>query len=347
MTTPAAAAGTAPRSPNPAPGTEPAPPASEAPAAPAPRPEPRLRLRPGVAVTPLRAGLHLRGRGVGVTLEGSRALPALWRLLSARLAPDRAGRGDGGPRTDTGPQAGARVRTGTQAQAEAGQGADVRAQGDVRAQAEAGQGTDVRAQGAASDQADLRVEAALTALTARLREHDLVVEHPQGAELPPWPGSSAAHPAEAAEAIRIARPVVATPDPGCLLAVSLVRALGRAGASPRVIVDGRLAAGQAVITADAPDGAVALAVSCDTDGGFVTEPGPPHRARSDAAAVATRLGAASSPWAASGPATARSRSTVPVPAPSRTTSVRAGAPRQTAAAAAEVSSRTHVALLAG
>ncbi|MEV0415226.1 hypothetical protein AB0I68_31660 [Streptomyces sp. NPDC050448] len=46
---------------------------------------PRMRLRPGVAVTPLRAGLHLRGRDGSVTLEGSRALPALWELLADQL----------------------------------------------------------------------------------------------------------------------------------------------------------------------------------------------------------------------------------------------------------------------
>ncbi|MER7763463.1 hypothetical protein [Streptomyces sp. NPDC097619] len=46
---------------------------------------PAERLRPGVAVTPLRAGLHLRGRGAGVTLEGSAALPRLWELLAPRL----------------------------------------------------------------------------------------------------------------------------------------------------------------------------------------------------------------------------------------------------------------------
>ncbi|WP_051832197.1 hypothetical protein [Streptomyces katrae] len=46
---------------------------------------PRLRLRPGVAVTPLRNGLHLRGRDGSVTLEGSRALPALWKLLSEQF----------------------------------------------------------------------------------------------------------------------------------------------------------------------------------------------------------------------------------------------------------------------
>ncbi|MFD0265108.1 hypothetical protein ACFVGY_00720 [Streptomyces sp. NPDC127106] len=43
------------------------------------------RLRPGVAVTVLRDGLHLRGRRGSVTLEGSKALPALWRLMEEPL----------------------------------------------------------------------------------------------------------------------------------------------------------------------------------------------------------------------------------------------------------------------
>ncbi|MFI5983636.1 hypothetical protein ACIBEA_22495 [Streptomyces sp. NPDC051555] len=47
------------------------------------------RLRPGVAVTPLRAGLHLRGRRGTLTLEGSGALPALWRLLAEPLREGR------------------------------------------------------------------------------------------------------------------------------------------------------------------------------------------------------------------------------------------------------------------
>ncbi|MDK9497985.1 hypothetical protein QEZ40_002930, partial [Streptomyces katrae] len=50
------------------------------------------RLRPGVAVTPLRAGLHLRGRAGSVTLEGSAALPALWQWLEGPL---RSGALDG------------------------------------------------------------------------------------------------------------------------------------------------------------------------------------------------------------------------------------------------------------
>ncbi|MEV7725322.1 hypothetical protein AB0P15_11380 [Streptomyces sp. NPDC087917] len=47
------------------------------------------RLRPGVAVTPLREGLHLRGRRGNLTLEGSAALPALWRSLEGPLREGR------------------------------------------------------------------------------------------------------------------------------------------------------------------------------------------------------------------------------------------------------------------
>ncbi|WKD30540.1 hypothetical protein [Streptomyces xanthophaeus] len=49
------------------------------------RPHPGDRLRPGTAVTPLRAGLHLRGRRGCVTLEGSTAVPVVWGLLEEPL----------------------------------------------------------------------------------------------------------------------------------------------------------------------------------------------------------------------------------------------------------------------
>ncbi|MET9693219.1 hypothetical protein ABZY81_33050 [Streptomyces sp. NPDC006514] len=54
------------------------------------------RLRPGTAATPLRAGLHLRGRRGNLTLEGSTAVPTVWGLLeeplrSGRLAEFREG----------------------------------------------------------------------------------------------------------------------------------------------------------------------------------------------------------------------------------------------------------------
>ncbi|UFQ99975.1 hypothetical protein KBP30_01605 [Streptomyces sp. Go40/10] len=330
MTTASAASGP-PESP--VPGAGPAqqrPAVPDAPLAPEPGPVRRLRLRPGVAVTPLLAGLHLRGRGVAVTLEGSRALPALWRLLSDRLGADP-------PAAD--PFAADPLAAVERA-----------VPGDGGARADAGAGAGTRTEGAASDQAGHRVEAALTTLTARLREHDLLVEHPDGAELPPWPGSSAAHPAQAVEAIRAARPVVAAADPRGPLAVSLVGALRRSGAVPRVTTDVRLPPDQTVITADVPSGAVALAVSCTADGGFVTEPGPPRLVRSDAATLAGRLATDDStttgaaPGTPSGAAATRSRPAAPGPNPSGT-AVGPGATQRTAATGGP--SRTHAALLAG
>ncbi|MGW5346698.1 hypothetical protein ACWERJ_27870, partial [Streptomyces sp. NPDC004050] len=50
---------------------------------------PVRRLRPDVAVTVVRDGLHLRGRRGSVTLEGSKALPTLWRLLEKPLRDGR------------------------------------------------------------------------------------------------------------------------------------------------------------------------------------------------------------------------------------------------------------------
>ncbi|MEU9715989.1 hypothetical protein [Streptomyces sp. NPDC047976] len=43
------------------------------------------RLRPGVVASTLAGGLHLRGWNGSVTLEGSPALPALWRMLDGAL----------------------------------------------------------------------------------------------------------------------------------------------------------------------------------------------------------------------------------------------------------------------
>lgn len=349
MTTAPAAAGP-PDSPpdHPVPGPEPAQPAPQAAPAAGPLPESgpvrrlRLRLRPGVTVTPLLAGLHLRGRGVGVTLEGSRALPALWRLLADRLATEPTGSERltmESPRTDrlTTETPGSDRLTpespGTDRVTTESPGAD-----PLAVEHPAG-GVGPLAEDAVGDPVDLRVEAALATLTARLREHDLLVEYPDGAELPPWPGASAAHPAQAVDAIRTARPVVAAPDPRGPLAVSLVQALRRSGAAPRVTIDRRLPPDQAVVTADAPSGAVALAVSCAADGGFVTEPGPARRARRDAAAIAARLG--TDDTAGAGTATDVGTGTTP----SRT-SAGAGAPRR-AAAGAEGPSRTQAALLAG
>ncbi|RKT20125.1 hypothetical protein BX285_4606 [Streptomyces sp. 1114.5] len=204
----------------------------------------RPHLRPGVAATPLRDGLHLRGRGTSLTLEGSRALPALWKLLAARLAPS----------TTHGPDSATLPVT------------------------------------------EPKVAAALATVTARLREHDLIVDHPDGDRLPPWPGSVAQAPGDTAAALAAVRLVVAAADPDGPLAAAVARALARGGtAAPVVVADPALPAGRVVASAGEPPvaAAVAVAVQCGADGGFVTEPADPARTREDAAALAARLGSAS------------------------------------------------------
>ncbi|MFG3052441.1 hypothetical protein ACGFZP_15995 [Kitasatospora sp. NPDC048239] len=220
---------------HPAPPTEPSPPT---PSGEPPTPSGRPRLRPGVAATPLRAGLHLRGRDGAVTLEGSRALPALWRLLGDRLGETA----DDAPSTPASPP-------------------------------------------------DPRVEAALTTLTARLRDHDLLVEHPDGTELPPWPGSVAAHPAEAARALAAARPVITAAHPDHPFALALADALTRAGTTPEITADPALPTGRVLAATATPP----VAVVVDADDGFVTAPAVPARARADASALAARLRGAAAP----------------------------------------------------
>ncbi|MFJ9445676.1 hypothetical protein ACIRRH_28015 [Kitasatospora sp. NPDC101235] len=216
----------------------------------------RPRLRPGVAVTPLREGLHLRGRDTSLTLEGSRSLPALWQVLAARLGPDA----DAGREPDAGPDA------------------DAGREPDAGPDADAAVGP--------------KLAAALATVTARLREHGLLVDHPDGARLPPWPGSVADDPGGAAAALAAAHPVVAAADPDGPLARAVVRALARGGTrAPAVVAELGLPAGRVVATADDPAArTVAVAVQSGADGGFVTEPADPARARTDATAVATRLG---------------------------------------------------------
>ncbi|MFE5767957.1 hypothetical protein ACFQ7O_06315 [Streptomyces sp. NPDC056485] len=211
---------------------------------------PRPRLRPGVAVTPLRDGLHLRGRDASVTLEGSRALPALWELLRERLG------------HDTGHAPGA--------------------QGD------AAPGTGLPR----LDPADPRVGSALDALTAQLRAHDLLTEHPVGgAEPAAWLGASAPRPARAAAVLAAARPVVAAADPAGPLATALISALDRAGTPSEPCRDTGLAPDRVMAVAGTPP--VAVAVARTAEGGFVTAPAEPERTRTEAESIAVRMARAS------------------------------------------------------
>ncbi|MBD0708160.1 hypothetical protein BU197_07030, partial [Streptomyces sp. CBMA291] len=195
----------------------------------------RTRLRPGVAVTPLVDGLHLRGRGTSLTLEGSRSLPALWEVLSARLG------------------------------------------ADPRSAAEAGHP---------------KAEAALAVVVAHLREHGLLVDHPHGTQPPPWPGSVAERPGDAATALAAALPVVASADPEGEPARAVARALARGGTVP-VVTKAALPAGQVLVVAGDPP--VAVGMQCETDGGFVTAPADPDRTRADLAAITARLRSDSGP----------------------------------------------------
>lgn len=261
---------------------------------------PRIRLRPGVAVTPLRAGLHLRGRDGSVTLEGSRGLPLLWELLAERLGEedDRGGKEDPAHPANTSHRADRpRPRL---------------------------------------DPADPRVESALAALTAQLRAHDLLAECPAHrtcpagvAEPAPWLGASTYRPGPAAAALAAARPVVAAADPAGPLATALISALERAGTRPQVHRDTGLPTDRVVAAAEVRASPVAVAVGRTAGGGFVTAPADPGRARSDAESIAARLSPGSSSGSGPQSGSASSGTTSPTAAaPAALTALLAGAAAQ-------------------
>ncbi|MFE6748120.1 hypothetical protein ACFVGM_19870 [Kitasatospora purpeofusca] len=223
----------------------------------------RPQLRPGVAVTPLREGLHLRGRGTSLTLEGSRALPVLWEVLSARLA--------GGPAAAAAP---GQPATGAEASPGASPSTSPGSPGPATGRPDPTAGHP-------------KLEAALATVTARLREHDLLVDRFDDTEPPAWPGSVAERPGDAAAAIAAAHPVVVAADPLDATALALARALTRGGAEPTVLADPSLPVGQVLVLAGEPP--VAVGLRYDADGGFVTAPAGPARARADLAALTERL----------------------------------------------------------
>ncbi|MFE2143887.1 hypothetical protein ACFXA3_19490 [Streptomyces sp. NPDC059456] len=230
----------------------------------------RIRLRPGVAVTPLRAGLHLRGRDGSVTLEGSAGLPVLWELLAERLG--GTGGGDGQAQRADRP----RPRLDP---------ADPRVESALTA---------------------LTAQLHAHGLLAEYPAPSAGAEHGPGAAGPgatgpaDWLGASTYRPGPAAEALASARPAVAAADPAEPLALALVSALEQAGTRPQVHRDAGLPAGRVVVAAGAPEASVtvAVAVGRTAAGGFVTDPAGPGRARADAESIAARLSRA----ADSGPA---------------------------------------------
>jgi hypothetical protein len=218
------------------------------------------RLRPGVAATPLGNGLHLRGRRSSVTLEGSRALPALWRILEEAL------------------------RTGDLAALarHAPAGSPVRAAlGPLIAQL---------------DSHDMLVErSAEDGGTAASRWLSAVADHPDAAAAAiasarprvrgTGPEGPLAHAAARALARSGATPSYTGTGPAGTGTIDAI-------APGHILIEARVTRA----TPDSPTGAppptgARLAVAAGLSGGmaFVTAPGTPEQARADAAALTTRL----------------------------------------------------------
>ncbi|MFE2043116.1 hypothetical protein ACFXAZ_19740 [Streptomyces sp. NPDC059477] len=209
-------------------------------------------LRPGTGVTPLRNGIHLRGWRSNVTLEGSSALPALWRILEEAL------RTGGQAALSESAPAGSPLR---------------RALCTLIAQLDAH---------------DLLVDrpgdpdgtAPATSSTDRAAS--------TGSAGSPWLRAVADLPGAAAGAIAAARPQVLAAAPVGPLAQAAGRALARGGASPSYEADTTGYGGQIIVTASGGRLAVAAGILGGT--GFVTPPGSPEQVRADAAALTARLG---------------------------------------------------------
>ncbi|MFJ7587613.1 hypothetical protein ACIQZO_09535 [Streptomyces sp. NPDC097617] len=208
------------------------------------------RLRPGTAVTPLRAGLHLRGRRGCVTLEGSTAVPVVWGLLeeplrSGRLAEFREGLEPASP---------VRVAVDTLVARLAEH--DLLVPGPPAA-------TD---RAAATDPA-----AAVDPAVAR------------------WIDATAAHPADAAAALAAARAEVLARDPASPPAAAAVRALEAGGLPVTRTPDPELPGGQVLLTVRGPGRDRAVVAGLGGATGYVTAPGSAAQARADAAALEARL----------------------------------------------------------
>lgn len=217
------------------------------------------RLRPGVAVTPLRTGLHLRGRAGSVTLEGSAALPALWHWLEGPL---RAGALDDHlDAADAGPALRTAVETLLGQLAAHGLLVSEPAAGPADPAGPAGTGY--------GDQRDDPVAL--------------------------WLGATAERPAEARTALAAARAEVLAGDPGGPLARAAGRALELGGVPATRTADPALPDGRVLLHLHGTGPVRALAAGLLPDGGYATAPGSPAQARADAAALEARTGPGGSP----------------------------------------------------
>ncbi|MFJ3925361.1 hypothetical protein [Streptomyces sp. NPDC090022] len=253
------------------------------------------RLRPGTAVTPLTDGLHLRGRASHVTLEGSRALPALWNLLAEALRT-----GDLATLEDRAP-VGSAAR---------------RALGVLVAHLDEHDLLVPEADPHPHPPTPVRILARRPDAPLPRAAAEALTSHPTATPTPAYPPSTtpsrppapaqppSAAPERSGVPVRLssAAPAPADAAPGPLLAADTVAATGVPAAdtpagSVRVTVDPAAPPGQVVL--ETVDGRLAVAASMVGGLAVVTEPGPPDRVRADVAALTARLAAPDAPAPAS------------------------------------------------
>ncbi|OKK17238.1 hypothetical protein AMK16_20330 [Streptomyces sp. CB00455] len=247
------------------------------------------RLRPGVAVTPLVAGLHLRGRRGSVTLEGSTALPALWELVEEPLR-------EGG--LDTlldGMEPGSALRAAVET---------LVAQLDAHdlLVAEPPQRAVHPDRAVYPDRGEQAVRAGQEGRAGRAGQPVHAEErqplgggpragHAEGAaRVSRWLRATAERPALAAVALATARAGVVSGDPDGPLARAAGRALALGGLPVAYAADPSLPEGRVLLYlhGGGPDRGVAAGLCGGA--GYATAPGSPAQIGSEAAALEARLG---------------------------------------------------------
>ncbi|PVC93063.1 hypothetical protein [Streptomyces sp. CS147] len=214
----------------------------------------RWTLRPGVAVTELPDGVHLRGWITGVTLEGGPGLRVLWSRLAETLTAGSALAADRSARLARSAPAGSPVRA------------------------------------ALLTVISRLHEHHLLVERADLAEQP---DGTAGKTSGPWLGAVADRPATAAAALGRSRARVIAADPEGPLARSAARALEGAGLRAEVVAGAASADGGVLLTATGGGqqdrGEPAVAVGLRSGIGFVTPVGSVAQARADADALAGRL----------------------------------------------------------